>query len=865
MAERVPVPTPPIVAPSAPTAPTAMPAASAAPAAAREIQIEDDRTGMLPVVVRRAFLDNLMYLQGKSLPTSTAHDRFFALAYTVRDRLFHRWIATQRAYYERDVKRVYYLSAEFLMGRSLGANLINLGLRDQAVAALREVGVDLDDLLEQEEDAGLGNGGLGRLAACFLDSLATLALPGVGYGLRYEFGIFHQDIRDGIQVERPDEWLRFGNPWEIARPEYAFEVKFGGRTERTSDGRVRWVGAAGVLGVPYDTPIAGHQNDTVNTMRLWRARATEEFDLDDFNAGDYVRAVEDKNATENISKVLYPTDHTLQGKELRLKQQYFFVSCSVQDIVRRYLYTHVGFAQFPDKVAIQLNDTHPSIAIPELMRLLVDDHLVPWDEAWSITTRVCGYTNHTILQEALEKWPVSLFERLLPRHLEIIYEINARFLADARAHLDSPSTNWDELARRLSIIEEGSVRQVRMAHLAVIGSHSVNGVAALHTQLLRENLFSDFDRLWPAKFNNKTNGITPRRWLLESNPRLAAAITDAIGPSWITNLDELSRLAPFAEDRSFRERVRQIKQDNKLSLARLIAHETSVIVDPTSLFDVQVKRIHEYKRQLLNILHVVDLYRRMAADPEHAAAIAGVPRTFVFSGKAAPGYAVAKLIIRLITSVARVINEDPRIAPFLRVVFLPNYRVSSAQVIIPAADLSEQISTAGFEASGTGNMKLSLNGALTIGTLDGANVEIREEVGADNFFLFGLTAAEVVARKAAGYRPGEIADSDPNLRATLALVADGAFSRGDRTVFRPLVDSLLSEDRYLVLADFAAYAACQARVASAYTDRDRWTGMAILNIAHMGKFSSDRTIAEYARAIWNVVPHAITLEPYVSR
>jgi starch phosphorylase len=821
------------------------------------IQIEDDRTGMDIQVLRRAFLDNLMSLQGKSRHTATPHDLFFALAYTVRDRLYARWIKTTETYYEVDAKRVYYLSAEFLVGRSLTNNLINLGVYDRAKSALESLGFKIEDILEQEPDAGLGNGGLGRLAACFLDSMATLGLAGYGYGLRYEFGIFNQVIRAGAQVERPDEWLRAGNPWEIARPEFAFEIKLGGRTEMISDGhggfRVSWVDTRSVIGVPYDTPIPGMSNDTVNTMRLWRARASEEFDLAVFNAGDYVRAVEEKNLSENISKVLYPVDHSPQGKELRLKQQYFFVACSVQDIVRRYLLTHRSFESFPDKVAIQLNDTHPSIAIPELMRILVDEHRLPWDQAWDITVRSCAYTNHTILAEALEKWPVALFHELLPRHLEIIYEINAHFLREVR------NRHPRDLARleRMSIIQEQPLKQVRMAHLAIVGSHAVNGVAALHTQLLRESLFPDFADLWPERFQNKTNGVTPRRWLLAANPRLATAITDRIGPAWITDLGALRALEPFADDPDFRAQVATIKELNKRELAHLIERETGLRVDPTSLFSVQVKRFHEYKRQLLNVLHVIALYRRIkeGQDP-------GIARTVILAGKAAPGYTMAKLHIRLIHAVMDVVNNDREVAPRLRVAFIPNYRVSTAEAIMPAADLSEQISTAGYEASGTGNMKLALNGALTIGTLDGANVEIREEVGAENFFLFGLDAAEVMARRRQGYHPVDELGKDAELAMVLELLGGGFFTPEEPRLFQPIVDSLLGEDRFLVLADFRAYMTCQEQVAAAWRDPDRWQRMAILNIARMGKFSSDRTIKDYAHEIWGAQPVKVVLAPY---
>ena len=821
------------------------------------IVIEDDRTGMEVEVIRRAFIDNLMSLQAKTADRATPHDLFFALAYTVRDRLYARWIKTNEAYYDTDVKRAYYLSAEFLVGRSLANNLINLGLYERARDALGQLGIKLEDVLEEEVDAGLGNGGLGRLAACFLDSMATHGYPGYGYGLRYEFGIFNQVIRNGTQVERPDEWLRFGNPWEINRPEITFEVKFGGRTELTSDGRggyrVGWVGTRSVIGIPYDSPVSGYGTDNVNSMRLWRARASEEFDLTVFNAGDYVRAVEEKNTSENISKVLYPVDNSPQGRELRLKQQYFFSSCSVQDIVRRYLSTHQTFEHFPDRVAIQLNDTHPSIAIPELMRLLIDEHRMDWDRAWDITVRICGYTNHTILAEALETWPVALFEKLLPRHLEIIYEINARFLREVRNRHPFDV----ERLERMSIVIEKPQKAIRMAHLAIVGSHAVNGVAELHTKILVEKLFPDFAALWPERFQNKTNGVTPRRWLLMSNPRLAAAVTSKVGDGWITDLEKIRGIEPLATDRDFCAFIGEIKAANKRALAALIVRELDLLVDPTSLFSVQVKRFHEYKRQLLNVLHIIALYLRLkdGKDP-------GIARTCIFGGKAAPGYTMAKLHIRLIHAVADVVNRDRHMNGRLRVVFLPNYRVSSAEIIMPAADLSEQISTAGYEASGTGNMKLALNGALTIGTLDGANIEIRQEVGDENFFLFGLTTEDIAERRAKGRDlVGEVSHSG-ELAAVLELLGSGFFSPSEPRLFQPILDSLLHEDRYFVLADFPAYVACQERVAKAYGDPEGWQRRAILNIARMGRFSSDRTIREYAEKIWDVKPLKVKLEPY---
>ncbi|MFL5377129.1 MAG: glycogen/starch/alpha-glucan phosphorylase [Myxococcales bacterium] len=801
--------------------------------------------------ILHSFTNHLLYSLAKDQYSATARDRFLSLALTVRDRLIERWIATQQRYYRRDAKRVYYLSAEFLMGRALLSNLLNLGLYETARESMRMIGLDIADLLEQEVDAGLGNGGLGRLAACFLDSMATLDIPGYGYGIRYEFGMFDQEIKDGHQVERPDEWLRFPNPWETPRPEYSINIGFGGRTEDHHDDRgrlkVRWIPAETVVGMAYDTPIAGYNNITVNTLRLWRARASADFDLTVFNEGDYEKAVIDKTRSETISKVLYPSDVKMFGKELRLRQQYFFVAASLHDIVRRHRVGHPSLDNFAEKTAIQLNDTHPAVAIPELMRIFVDEHDLPWEKAWDLTVATFGYTNHTLLSEALETWPVDLFGSLLPRHLAIIYEINRRFLRRviSRFPYDEP-----RLAR-MSLIDEGHPgdphsRRIRMAYLAVVGSHSVNGVAALHTRLLEQHLLHDFHEMFPERFNNKTNGVTPRRWLLQANPLLADAITARIGDAWPVDLEELHRLEPLAEDESFRREVRDIKQRNKDALAAIIEKEMNLEIDRGSLFDVQVKRLHEYKRQLLNVLHIVALYLRIKKDPGTET----VPRTFVFGGKAAPAYAAAKMIIKLINSVGEVVNVDPQVAGKLKVVFLPNYRVSLAERIFPGSDLSEQISTAGKEASGTGNMKFALNGALTIGTLDGANIEIREEVGEENFFLFGLTADQVQDLWRRGYRPRDHYEQDAELKAVLDLIWSGFFEPDHPELFRPLVQSLLDHDPYLLLADFRSYVECQAMVAKAYQDPDRWTKMAILNIARMGKFSSDRTIREYARDIW---------------
>ncbi len=812
-----------------------------------EIRVEDDRTGMDPVTLKRAILDHLYYTQSKSEENATRHDWYLALAHMVRDRLIHRWIMTERAYDRADKKRVYYLSAEFLMGRALANNLINVGLYEKARDVMAELGFNLADLLEEEPDPGLGNGGLGRLAACFLDSMATLGIAGTGYGIRYEFGIFHQEIKDGRQIEHPDEWLRYGNPWEITRPEDMVTVGFGGRVDEFSDHgkfHARWIPSSKLLGVPFDTPIAGYGNDTVNTLRLWRARASEEFDLTVFNDGDYRKAVEEKSMSESISKVLYPNDHSQEGKILRLKQQYFFVCCSIHDIVLKYLRTHTNFDAFADKVAIQLNDTHPVIAIAELMRVFIDLHGLEWDKAWRIVERVFGYTNHTLLNEALEKWPVSMFEEQLPRHLAIIQEVNRRFLRQVITRW--PTDNQDR-QRRMSIIESGGVK---MAHLAVVGSHSINGVAALHSDLVQKELLHDFYELWPERFNNKTNGVTPRRWLVQSNPALAAAITSRIGAEWIRDLDQLQRLIPFAEDPTMRAEVRAIKRQNKVVLADWIRQHCRVDVQVDAMFDVQIKRLHEYKRQLLNCFHVIALYQRIKKEPSRPV----VPRVVLFGGKAAPGYAMAKMHIKLINDVADVINNDPIIGAKLKVIFLPNYRVSLAEKIFPASDLSEQISTAGKEASGTGNMKFQMNGALTIGTLDGANVEIREEVGDENFFLFGLTAQEVSDTKRRGYDPRLWVEKSPSLAAVLELVASDFFCPDEPGLYRGLVDGILREDPYLVCADFDAYVECQERVSQAYLDVERWAQMAILNIAKSGKFSSDRTIREYATEIWGTQP-----------
>jgi starch phosphorylase len=812
-----------------------------------DAQNADNQTQL---ALRRTFVDRLRYSRSKNPSTATTFDRFVAVSLAVRDRLVERWIETQRTYYEQDTKRAYYLSAEYLLGRTLRSNLKALAIYDDYKKVLAEIGIDLDEVLEQEPDAGLGNGGLGRLAACFLESLATLSLPAIGYGIRYEFGIFEQAIRDGYQVERADEWLKFGNPWEFARPEYTVAVGFGGQTLHvpTEDGfRVLWKPATKVTGVPYDTPVAGYRCNTVNTLRLWAARADQEFDFQLFNAGDYLRAVEEKNASEVISKVLYPNDSFEIGRELRLKQEYFFVACSIHDIVHRYLKQHATFASFSEKVAIQLNDTHPAIAIAELMRVLVDEHNVEWDEAFKQTVGAFGYTNHTLLPEALERWPAATFARLLPRHLELIQEINRRFLREVTTHFPhSP-----ELVSRMSIISDGSEREVRMAHLAVVGSHSVNGVAQLHSDLVQARLLKDFHDLWPERFNNKTNGVTPRRWILECNSQLSNLLTERLGTdSWVTNLELLKQLEPSVEDAEFRTSLRTIKMENKLELAKLIFKLTKLRVDPQSMFDVQIKRLHEYKRQHLAALHAVTLYLRA----KRGEAIQ--PRTLIFGAKAAPGYRRAKLIIKLIHSIADIVNGDKRQSA-VRIVFMPNYRVSLAERIIPAADLSEQISTAGMEASGTGNMKLAMNGALTIGTLDGANIEIRDAVGEENFFLFGLTADEVIEKQRQRLLGRSALKDNPLLDEALKLIREGFFCPEEPDLFHQLVDDLLGYDQYMVLADFAEYAKKQAEVESEFRNTDEWTRKAGYNIVRMGRFSSDRTIREYAEGIWGVSPCAI--------
>jgi starch phosphorylase len=816
----------------------------------KHVEHEHVRTGLSLEALRQAFADNLFYMQGKHPARATRNDLYMALAYSVRDRVFDRCLHTIDTLLHTDFKLVCYFSAEYLLGPQLDNNLVNLGIHQVAQQALESYGLQLGPLLEQEIEPGLGTGGLGRLAACYLDSLATLEVPAIGYGIHYEFGMFKQEIYNGWQREQTDKWLSLGNPWEIARPEASVEVKFGGRTEpyRDEEGhyRVRWIPTRVIKGIPYDIPVLGYGVNNCNLLRLWQAEAIESFNFEAFNTGEYYRAVEKKVTSENITKVLYPNDQVLQGKQLRLEQQYFFVSCSLQDMISIQLYKRKSLDHLYENFAAQLNDTHPSIAVAELMRLLVDEYLMDWDRAWNITTKTLGYTNHTLLPEALEKWPLSLFAQVLPRHLEIIYEINRRFLDQVKARYPY---DMAKLAR-MSLIDETGERYVRMAHLATVGSHSINGVSKLHTQLLENTVLPDFVEFWPEKFSNKTNGVTPRRFLLLSNPSLAALISEKIGTQWVTQFDQLRQLEAYAEEENFQEAWRQIKRANKQKLAVEIEARTGIEISPDSLFDVQVKRIHEYKRQLLNLFHVITLYSRIKHDPK----IDIVPRTCIFGGKAAPGYGMAKLIIKLIHAVAEVVNHDPDVRSRLKVVFYPNYDVKNGQKIYPAADLSEQISTAGKEASGTGNMKLAMNGALTIGTLDGANIEIREEVGAENFFAFGLSIEQVQEVTSKGYSPKEFYNSNYQLRKVLTLINSGAFSADNPLLFKPLVDALLSQDPYLVLADYQAYMECQDRVSETYRDPKRWTQMSILNVARMGKFSSDRAIREYCQEIWQARP-----------
>ncbi len=808
------------------------------------------RTASDADALAQSFLDNLLFVQGRTRERATVNDLYMALAHTVRDRLVERWMSTVHNYRAQDVRVVCYLSAEFLTGPHLANNLINLDIYKETEQAMRQLGLDLSELIDQEEEPGLGNGGLGRLASCFMDSLATLDIPAIGYGIRYEYGIFDQEIRDGWQVETTDKWLRFGDPWSIERPEDVYEVKLGGHTETHTDAggrlRVHWLPERMVRGVPHDTPISGYQTNTVNTMRLWSAQAVESFNLGTFNTGDFLGAVSDKVSSENISKILYPNDESVHGKQLRLEQQFFFVSCSLQHMVNIQIKANRPLNELHRSFAAQMNDTHPAIAVAELMRLLVDEHSMDWETAWQVTQHTLSYTNHTLLPEALERWPRSLFGALLPRHLEIIDEINRRHLDDVRKKYPGDEGRVE----RLSLFDESCEGFVRMANLAALGSHAINGVAELHTDLLKSHVLRDFYELSPEKFSNKTNGVTPRRWMVLSNPGLTQLLTARLGTGWIHDLDKLRRLEPLANDAEFHAEWRAVKRHNKLQLSGFIREQLGVDTDPDSMFDVLVKRLHEYKRQHLQVLHVLTLYQRILRDP----GMEMVPRTFIFGGKAAPGYRMAKLIIKLIHSIGETINSDPHVRGRIKVVFLPDFSVRLGHRVYPAADLSEQISLAGKEASGTGNMKFAMNGAVTIGTLDGANIEIREEVGPENFFLFGLTAEAVEQQKQAGYHPREIYESNSNLRDVLDAISSGDFSHGDKSLFEPLVNSLLFCDDYMLLADYQSYIDCQDRVAEAYRKPEDWTRMSIMNVARCGKFSSDRSIRDYCADIWKTWP-----------
>jgi glycogen phosphorylase len=795
---------------------------------------------------KRALADNLYYTRGQAIHTASKHDLYMALSHTVRDYMMFYWQKNVNAYFEQNPKFVYYLSAEYLVGQQLSKNLLYTETLNLARTTLEDYGIDLNDLIRLDIEPGLGNGGLGRLAACFMDSLATLNIPAVGYGIRYEYGIFKQSFRDGWQVESPDDWLHYGNPWEFPHPDDMVEVGFGGHTEGYTDNdgnyRVRWIPSQTIMGQPYHTLVPGYKTPTINMLRLWRARATREFDLQLFDIGDYARAVEQKTSSENVTKVLYPNDNTPQGRELRLKQQYFFVACSLSDIIKRFLIKNSEWEKLPDIAVIQLNDSHPVIAIAEFMRLLVDKHHVNWELAWSVTTRTFASTQHTLLPEALEKWSVDLFQSLLPRHLEIIYEINERFLDKARLTFPNDS----ERIKRLSIIEEGDTKRVRMAHLACVGSFSINGVAELQSDLLKQHVFADFYAMWPDKFNNKTNGVTPRRFMKLSNPTLASLISSKIGDNWLLDLKELSQLETYVDDAEFRQAWHDTKLENKKRFATFAGNTLGVSVDSNTLFDVMVKRLHEYKRQLLKVMHIITLYQRLKMNPD----IDLLPRTFIFGAKAAPGYYMAKLIIKLINSVADVIDRDPIVRNRLRIIYIPNFNVTSGEIIYPAADISEQISLAGKEASGTGNMKFAMNGALTVGTLDGANIEIREHVGEENFFLFGLTTKAVFELRNKGYDPFVFYGQNTELRQVIEWIANGYFSSGDTDLFKPIVESLLYNDEYMICADYGDYINAQEQVDIAYRDVERWTTMSILNTARSGFFSSDRTIDTYNRDIW---------------
>jgi starch phosphorylase len=799
--------------------------------------------------IKESILHQLKFHLAHDVQSATHRDWWLATSKAVQERIVERMMATQAVHNQQSVRRVYYLSLEFLMGRLFSNSLYNAGIHEQTAQALKELGLDMNELRGEEYDMGLGNGGLGRLAACFLDSLATLDYPAIGYGIHYEFGLFRQEFSKGHQIELPDDWMRFGTPWEIVRPEFTQTIQLYGHVENVFDDKgnyvPRWVNTTKIVGVPYDIPIPGYGTNTVNFLRLWESRPSEKINLEAFNRGGYTEALAAKTQSETVSKVLYPNDKTEAGKELRLIQQYFFVACSIRDIIRRFLRSGEPITELPTKVAMQLNDTHPAIAVVELMRILHDENEIAWDDAWAIVTKTLAYTNHTLLPEALEKWSVPLFQKVLPRHLQLIFEINKRLIGSIEAKYPGDSHK----KQVMSLIEEGGVQMIRMANLAVVGSHSVNGVAALHTELLKKHLFAEFDAFYPGKFNNKTNGITPRRWLKASNPRLSKLIDSKIGDGWVKHQEQLRQIEPYADDPEFQKEFMEIKHANKIHLAKIIEKECGVIVNPDSLFDVQIKRLHEYKRQHLNLLHILALYRRILQNPK----LDVQPRVFIFAAKAAPGYDLAKCIIYAINAVGAKINNDPRVGDKLKVVFLPNYRVSLASRIIPAADLSEQISTAGKEASGTGNMKLALNGALTIGTLDGANVEILEEVGPDNIFIFGLTVEQVEALLKKGYKPHDYYLADDELHAIVDWIGSNYFTPDEPGALAPLKHSLLDGgDPYLCLADFRAYSDAQARVDEAYRDKTRWAKMAILNTARMDKFSSDRTIHEYAREIWNL-------------
>lgn len=802
------------------------------------------------------FKEHMEYILVKNKVTATPDDILYSLSLAIRDKLVRRWLRTQHIYLKEDVKRVYYLSLEFLMGRLLGNALINMDYYEECRNIIMQDGFVLADVIELEKDMGLGNGGLGRLAACFLDSMATLQLPAFGYGIRYEFGIFQQDVVNGWQMEKPDHWLSLGNPWEIFRRELNYRVKFGGRVESYFDAKnklnFRWVDTEDVIAVGYDIPVPGYKTDTVNNLRLWAARATDEFSFKDFNAGNYVGAVESKNLSENISKVLYPNDTYTQGKYLRLRQQYFFVSASLQDIIRKFKINHDDFRDFPEKTAIQLNDTHPSIAIPELMRILLDEEGLSWETAWEITWRTFAYTNHTVVPEALEEWSVNIITELLPRHMQIIYEINHRFLEEVRLRY----TADDTILNRLSIIREGSDKKVKMANLSIVGSHAINGVAALHTEILKNIVFRDFYQLWPEKFVNVTNGITPRRWLKAANPMLSKLISETIGDAWVKDLDELKKLEAYIDDPAFIENWREVKWGCKKILADKIEAEYGITVSPDAMFDVQIKRFHEYKRQLLNILQVISQYLWIRKNPT----LPYVPRVVIFGGKAAPAYQAAKLVVKLIHNVAEAVNNDPIIGDKLKVVFIKNYSVTLAEQIIPASDLSEQISTAGFEASGTGNMKFALNGAITIGTMDGANVEIREEVGDENIFIFGLLADEVLKLKSEGYNPKSYYESNPRIKEVIDILQTDYFCRHESGIFKPIIDSLMEVDYYCLFADFDSYLDAQQKVSDLYADPVAWARKSILNVARIGKFSSDRSIMDYAQKIWGIQPMNIKLK-----